>query len=234
MEPDVETRDAAIVPDVPSTEASVDAVTCAHSCGGVCVDIFSDPHNCGSCGYECPSMSCIAGICVPPTGDSGVFPDGCMVPYYIDNDGDGYGGTLTVHGATAVPSGSVGCGQTAPRGFSLTNDDCNDAVATVHPHAPEPCDGVDENCDGYADNEPDAAPVPNSSSQCDSARITGGIGTFPPSDFLHAPVCMLAGIARAGYVRLSQDLCEICPVPGSSYQCECWDNNGHLLNCPAE
>jgi hypothetical protein len=40
-------------------------------CSGVCVDIQSDPYNCGKCGLECDRAACVDGSCVldskPPT-----------------------------------------------------------------------------------------------------------------------------------------------------------------------
>jgi len=52
---------------------------------------------------------------------------------YADADGDGYGAGSPV--ACGVPSA----------------DDCNDADNTVNPAAAEICNGLDENCDGLAD-----------------------------------------------------------------------------------
>jgi hypothetical protein len=63
--------------------------------------------------------------------------------YYVDADGDGYGNALQVVRGCMPPSGSV-----AEAG------DCHDADKTIHPGQPEPrCDGVDEDCDGTADDE---------------------------------------------------------------------------------
>jgi hypothetical protein len=72
---------------------------------------------------------------------------GC-VPYVRDVDGDG----------SAEVGGEVQClcGPTGP--FTITyssamvrNGDCDDDDATVHPGAPEVCDGVDDDCDGTTD-----------------------------------------------------------------------------------
>jgi len=53
-----------------------------------------------------------------------------------DNDHDGYYAPLP--GTTAGAPDSCG-------------DDCNDTMASVHPGAPELCDGFDNNCDGRVD-----------------------------------------------------------------------------------
>ena len=61
--------------------------------------------------------------------------------YYLDGDGDGYGDTATL--ATAC---------TAPAGSSSVDGDCDDRSASIAPGAAETCDGIDEDCDGTADN----------------------------------------------------------------------------------
>jgi len=58
--------------------------------------------------------------------------------YYRDADGDGFGNpSVTVRSCGAVI------------GYVTNDDDCNDAAATISPTDPEdPCNGVDDNCDG--------------------------------------------------------------------------------------
>ncbi len=60
--------------------------------------------------------------------------------YYLDADGDGFGSTTTANFCTAPSSG-----------YSLNSTDCNDASATVYPGAPELCNSVDDNCNGFTD-----------------------------------------------------------------------------------
>ena len=64
------------------------------------------------------------------------------VTYYQDVDGDGYGNGSTPLTACETPSGYV-----------LDNTDCNDIDASAHPGATEVCDGIDNNCDGFIDEE---------------------------------------------------------------------------------
>ncbi|MEQ1504168.1 MAG: MopE-related protein [Myxococcota bacterium] len=62
------------------------------------------------------------------------------VPWVVDADGDGVGVGVPI-AATCTP----------PAGYApvRTREDCDDAVADVHPGAPDPCgDGVDSDCDG--------------------------------------------------------------------------------------
>jgi hypothetical protein len=81
-------------------------------------------------------------------GDSIVSVDlRCYPPtnYYLDADGDGYGAS----GSTAV---SVCANATPPAGYVANNTDCNDANPNIHPGVPDAsCNGIDENCDGVAD-----------------------------------------------------------------------------------
>ena len=60
--------------------------------------------------------------------------------YYVDADGDGFGSTTTAN-FCVMPS----------TGYSLNNTDCNDAGSTIYPGAPELCNTVDDNCNGFID-----------------------------------------------------------------------------------
>jgi MYXO-CTERM domain-containing protein len=60
--------------------------------------------------------------------------------YFRDGDGDGYGNPTLAMTACAPPDGYV-----------TNNNDCNDAVATIHPGGTEMCNGADDDCDTMSD-----------------------------------------------------------------------------------
>lgn len=63
--------------------------------------------------------------------------------WYADGDGDGFGDSTTTISACAVSAGYV-----------EDSTDCNDHDDTVWPEAPETCDGSDNDCDGFIDEDP--------------------------------------------------------------------------------
>jgi len=62
--------------------------------------------------------------------------------WYEDLDSDGYGERT---------SAVVACD--APAGYVSNDDDCDDTDVAVHPGATEACDGDDNDCDGFTDEE---------------------------------------------------------------------------------
>ena len=99
--------------------------TAAGACGCGVADTDSDGDGTADCVDGCPSN---AALTSPAT-------------YYLDADGDGFGGSTTTTACTSTP----------PSGYVATSTDCNDSSATVFPGAAELCDGVDQDCDGTAD-----------------------------------------------------------------------------------
>ena len=65
-----------------------------------------------------------------------------MAAWYPDSDSDGYGASTGSIAACEPPTGRV-----------ASRDDCDDSDAAVHPGASEICDGVDNDCDGMADDD---------------------------------------------------------------------------------
>ena len=99
----------------------------------------------------------------------GTPDDGAVdaVLWYDDADGDGYGNPGT---------GSLACAQV---GSSVQNDtDCNDTELSIHPLAPELCDGVDNDCDGGVD-EGDALGTDNNCAGVTCKDILDGHSSTP-------------------------------------------------------
>ena len=61
--------------------------------------------------------------------------------WHADTDGDGYG-----------DPGSTTLACAAPTGFVADDTDCDDGESAVNPGATEVCNGIDDDCDGDADN----------------------------------------------------------------------------------
>jgi hypothetical protein len=59
--------------------------------------------------------------------------------FYIDADGDGYGGTTTTDACDL------------PAGYVAADGDCDESDAAISPGATEVCDDVDNDCDGVID-----------------------------------------------------------------------------------
>jgi len=91
-------------------------------------------------------------------------------PDCIDNDNDGYGvGTLEQRQT---------CRECVSRG--RCEEDCNDNDASIHPYAPERCNGADDNCNGEIDEPTPCADEPGICSNLGStlpANTNVGCGT---------------------------------------------------------
>ena len=62
--------------------------------------------------------------------------------WYYDGDSDGYGNAAI---------NTVSC--EAPAGYVASSTDCDDSAADVNPGTSEACDGEDDDCDGFVDEE---------------------------------------------------------------------------------
>lgn len=112
-------------------------------------------------GQTCPApYLCVDELCcIPRPGGvpecpSDVGPDGRCADggtpgdYFLDEDEDGYGADWTERLACHTPQYH----------FTRAGGDCNDdpdaGGAICHPGAPDPCDGLDNDCSGSADDRP--------------------------------------------------------------------------------
>ncbi|MEZ4317797.1 MAG: putative metal-binding motif-containing protein [Myxococcota bacterium] len=105
---------------------------------GFCTDCDDSDSNNSSIGTE---------VCDGADNDcDGVDDDGLVFDtWYRDMDGDGYGRNNGPVSACAQPTG-----------YQLVNGDCQDNNAAVNPGVTEvQCDGVDNNCSGSGDENPD-------------------------------------------------------------------------------
>lgn len=66
------------------------------------------------------------------------------IPFYVDADNDGFGNSSQF---------ILSCSEQAQPGFTTIGGDCNDNDPLVNPNATEvPCDNIDNNCNGTADD----------------------------------------------------------------------------------
>ncbi|MBK8193647.1 MAG: T9SS type A sorting domain-containing protein [Lewinellaceae bacterium] len=73
---------------------------------------------------------------------NGLVDDIPVFAYYLDSDGDGFG-----DGDIELDT----CLSEAPMGYVTNNLDCDDSSADFNPFSVEICDGLDNNCNGTAD-----------------------------------------------------------------------------------
>lgn len=105
-----------------------------------------------------------------------------FVTYYQDSDGDSYGNPAVFQETCDGP----------PSGYVANDDDCNDLVAAINPGAAESCNGIDDNCDGNADEG-----IPYTTYYADADN--DGFGNAAVTD------SSCDGVAPAGFVANSDD-----------------------------
>ncbi|MFH1467067.1 MAG: MopE-related protein [Pseudomonadota bacterium] len=120
------------------------------------------------------------------------------VTWWLDSDGDGYGGALY---------SVVACSQ--PAGFEVDATDCLDTSAAVYPGTTERCNGIDDDCDGATD-EPDATDATTWYADADGDGFGDATST--------APGCT----QPSGYVASATDCDDDDPDawPGATEHCD--------------
>ena len=106
----------------------IEDVTCPGEqvcCKGACVDLRSDPNNCGRCGHSCPAGLCYNGAC----GCSGLpsdCPEGCTCATRtpLPNSTAACGGTdVACQDQTPCPNGDSDCPLGSTCGQPCSNSD---------------------------------------------------------------------------------------------------------------
>jgi hypothetical protein len=101
-------------------------------------------------------MICVNGFC--EHGDGGlVIPDGCGMMEMCNGIDDNCNG-LYDEGFDLDNDGFTFCGTGPTGGTDISRADCNDGDPSVHPGAPEICDGKDNDCNGMTDDGACTAP----------------------------------------------------------------------------
>ncbi len=107
-------------------------------CGAECVDLQSDPYNCGSCGRTC----------VVANGEAECHQGECAMGSCDEGWGDCDGNTATGCEAEIDCVEGASCNSSCDSSGTL---DCSDACAPVCQLPSETCNLVDDNCDGTCD-----------------------------------------------------------------------------------
>ncbi len=173
---DAAPADAAVDAPAPrmDTGPAQDTAACPATqseCDGQCVDLSSDPDNCGSCGHQCETS---AAHSVPACQDAACASQ-CEAGW-VDADGDDTNGCELActpsHSGIEICDGvdndcngvvddgfdtgpcTVGVGACATTGqYECVNDQTAQCNATAGTPGEEVCDGIDNDCDGQVDED---------------------------------------------------------------------------------
>ena len=102
-------------------------------CPGACVDLNSDPDNCGTCGHECTSpQACISSNCAAnPCGSGYHYCSGCVSNYDVANCGTSSCSPCPAQNGTATCDG-VSCGITCDTSYHECSGACVTNASVDH------------------------------------------------------------------------------------------------------
>ena len=158
-------------------------------CDGVCVDLFADAANCGSCENACAfdhsealclQGQCALGACEPDWRDCNLFdPDGCES--HLSDDPLHCGSCenacadweICRDGACARPCRDMDAD--SYEDALCGGVDCDDEDPDVHPGAAEVCNGIDDDCDGLPDQGLDDSACEDQN-ECTQDVCEAGVG----------------------------------------------------------
>ncbi len=128
------------------------------------------------------------------------------LPWYADQDGDGFGDPNAVELACETPG----------TGYLSDNTDCDDAASGVFPGAEETCDGVDNNCDSFVDEDA-ATDALTFYADADADGYGDSASTLDNCD----------AVAPSGYVASSDDCDDQATAvnPGATEVCDALDTD---------
>lgn len=149
-------------------------------CGGECVDTQTDADNCGECGNSCDLANaeaycdegvCLVGECDPGWEDCNEdAEDGCETDIIGDGENCGACGNACPEEETCIDGEcSTACHDNDDDGYAdeaCGGTDCDDEDDSIYPGAEEVCDGVDNDCDGREDQQPQASASCNDDDPC--------------------------------------------------------------------
>jgi hypothetical protein len=124
--------------DDATAEASCEVVPGAVLLGGDCDDLSPDVNPGAS--EVCDGIDNDCDALLDDTDDS--LDPASAAAWYPDADGDTYGALDGLLLLCAAPDGA----------YVANPDDCDDSLAGVNPAATEVCDGIDNDCDAFADD----------------------------------------------------------------------------------
>ncbi|HUB09402.1 MAG TPA: choice-of-anchor D domain-containing protein [Myxococcales bacterium] len=235
--------------DVPMTgtvEASVTGTCCDaqyyQSCNGACVDLQTDPENCGSCGTACPTGQCSGGECLSSCGGAQVD---------LDSDPDNCGACGTACGSCTQGCLSGACGVLPTTGLvAYFKFDENDG-GTTYDSSPSGLSGVvtGDWTSGYQesaiqyDGQTTSVVVQDPSAVLPSGNSPRSVAAWiyiDPGD-LDSPFGTSGDILQMGYgncVPVDGNMYGIGAAPGGSgWALTVWggcDDFGSTLDLPAQ